>query len=614
MRAFTKTIGRTIKRNFARFIAVTAIITLGICFVCGLGTLSPKVLDTFDAKMKEHAVADVLVKAQSESGLSDAYIDDIAALECVEDVQAFTMLETEYEDDGVAERFYILPVAEPALNRLELLEGDFPADKQKQCVVERASDTIAEVSIGDTCKLTFTTPYGERTFEYTVSGIVANPLFFTRDGEHSLQNDLPLRKIVYIDPADFPLAAMLPATDVYVRVRNAQSHGVFDKPYRNAVTAAVEQMKTISDEHVYLTLEENKSTAFLKGVADKIDIITLLFPIFFILVTALVVLTTMSRLISEERSAIGCYRTLGYSDGRIIFKYLLFALVCCAIGIVVGNAIGAYLLPSVICPAFDIVFFLPPLTGVPRMTMGLISSAAMLAAVLGVTAYTASKELREKPAMLLKPKAPKAGKKIFLERIPWIWNRLSFKFKSMFRNVFRYVGRLLMIVISVAGSTALILAGFGLHDIAKTGTMTIQGIVVEGIGDSIKPIAAIIILFAAALSVLVIYNLTNMDISERKREIATLKVLGYYNIEVSGYVYREILLMAGFGIILGIPLGAGILAFVFHLLDFGSMLDVHWFSYIAAALVELATIACVDLLLTPKICRNDMNESLKAVE
>lgn len=607
------------KRNYARLLAVTAIITLGICFVCGLGVLGPKIRSTFDAQLRAQDVVDVIVKAQTESGLPDTLIDDLNALDCVEKTQPLTMLET--EGDETAERFYFMPVADMPFNRLALSEGAFPTEAG-QCVVERASDTIQARAIGDVCTLSVDTPIGTQTFEFTVTGIVVNPLFFTRDGDSSLQNEKPLSTVAYTALESFrdisPIAAMLannlPVTDLYVRVTDAQTQSTFSDGYASTVSKAVERMKAVSDEPAYLTLEENKSTAFLDAITDKIDVITMLFPIFFILVTALVVLTTMTRLVEEERAAIGCCRTLGYSEARIAFKYLLYALLCCCVGIILGNAIGAYLLPSVICPAFNIVFFLPPLTGAPDLTLGLLSSAAMLVAVLAVTGYAVHRSLNEKPAMLLKPKAPKPGKKIFLEHIPLLWKHMAFKYKSMFRNVFRYVGRLLMVVISVAGSTALMLAGFGLHNVANIGSMVISGIVVEGVGDSIRPIAAVIIVFAALLCILVVYNLTNMDISERRREIATLKVLGYNDLEVCGYVYRETLLMAFFGILLGLPLGVGLLWFVFYLLDFGSLLDVRWYSYLFSVAVELVAIVCVDLLLYPKIRKEDMNTSLKAVE
>lgn len=640
MRAFGKTVARTVKSNFARFLAITAIITIGVSFVSGLGALSPKVRSTFDNSLRTHNVADIIVKAQTADGLSKGTQADIAAAPCVADTVAFSMLE--FDKGDTAERCYVLPAFDTTVNKPELLEGEFPT-ASGQCVVERSSDTIAETAIGDAVTITLTNEYPiigkvEIPIELTVVGIVANPLFFCRDGDASIQfytdpdddtTGKPLDRILYTgqlkipDTVNLPFPNLsrdltLPVTDLYVRVKDAQNGSIFGAAYKQTVKNAVTDLQAITgsgeNDPVYLTLDDNKSTAFLDGIAEKVDVITLFFPVFFILVTALVVLTTMSRLIEEERAAVGCYRSLGVSDGKIAFKYLLFAATCCLIGMAIGNVVGAYLLPAVVCPAFNIVFFLPKLVGAPRMTLGLISSAAMLVAVLGVTGYTVWRSLSEKPAALLKPKAPKAGKKIFLERIPFLWNRLSFKFKSMFRNVFRYVGRLLMVVISVAGSTALVFAGFGLRDVAATDSMRIGAMIVTGIGDSIKPIAHIIIIFAAALCILVIYNLTNMDIGERRREIATLKVLGYNNLEVNGYVYREIFLMTFFGICIGLPLGVGILAFIFHSLDFGALSDIGWYSYLLSAAVELVSVLCVDLLLSPKICRDDMNESLKAVE
>ena len=132
MRAFGKTVLRTMKRNATRLLAATAIITLGICFVCGLGVLGPKIRSTFDAQLRAHDVVDVIVKAKSESGLSDTLIDELATLDCAENIQPLTMLEIEGEE--TAERFYFMPVADMPFNRLQLLEGDFPTEAG-QCVV-----------------------------------------------------------------------------------------------------------------------------------------------------------------------------------------------------------------------------------------------------------------------------------------------------------------------------------------------------------------------------------------------------------------------------------------------------------------------------------------------
>ena len=168
-----------------------------------------------------------------------------------------------------------------------------------------------------------------------------------------------------------------------------------------------------------------------------------------------------------------------------------------------------------------------------------------------------------------------------------------------------------MTVISVAGSTALIFAGFGLHDIAKADGHKVD---VAIIGDSLAMISVIVILFAICLCVLVIFNLTIMNIGERKRELATLKVLGYHDIEVSGYIFREIFIMAIFGIIVGLPLGYGLVAFIFEYLEFGSINDVKIASYIFTVLLVIVVICIVDLLLHFKNKKIDMTTSLKTVE
>jgi putative ABC transport system permease protein len=236
----------------------------------------------------------------------------------------------------------------------------------------------------------------------------------------------------------------------------------------------------------------------------------------------------------------------------------------------------------------------------------------MLFATLLVTLLVTNKSLKETPASLLLPLAPKPGKKILLERIPFIWNHLKFKYKSAVRNIFRYKGRLWMVIISVLGSTALVMAGLGIYDVSGA-VLEINGISVDLTG-TLKPIALIVVFFAMALSVLVLFNLTNMNIGERQKEIATLKVLGYKTLEVDGYVFREILAMAVMGILLGIPTGLGLLYFIFKYLDFGSIADIKWYSYFLAFFISLSFIGIVDLLLARKIHHIDMNESLKSVE
>ena len=195
----------------------------------------------------------------------------------------------------------------------------------------------------------------------------------------------------------------------------------------------------------------------------------------FLFVTILVVLSTMTRLLDEERGQIACLLTLGYSPFRIIFKYLLFAL----IGTVIGG-FGAYFaglgLARIVYVNFTWNYTLPPFTSHISLAFFFITFAVILVATLAATAIAGAKLTRQEPADLLRPKTPKAGKKVFLERIPFIWNRLSFTHKVTARNLFRYKKRMFMTVFGVAGAVVLLIAGFGTQ-------YSISGISAEQFGN-----------------------------------------------------------------------------------------------------------------------------------
>ena len=162
--------------------------------------------------------------------------------------------------------------------------------------------------------------------------------------------------------------------------------------------------------------------------------------------------------------------------------------------------------------------------------------------------------------------------------------------------------------VSVGGSTAIVLAGLALYNATQTSTK------LGAVADAVGEISSVIVLFACALCILVIYNLTNMNIAERTREIATLKVLGYNQNEVAGYIYREILIMSIMGIAVGIPFGCLLIWFLFGYLDIGIISDVSWWVYIATIGIVLVLVGLIDLLLLHKIKKVDMNTSLKNIE
>jgi len=600
MKTYLKTIFRTIKHNIGRFIAMTAIVLLGICFVTGLGTLSYKIEIAMSDKMQAHNVADIVAKSKSTFGFNDEQIDDIKNIEGVIEIQSLTVMDL--DDDGSNTRVVIAPLDNMKVNDFGIIKGTLPSNADEIAVLDE-SEVLPKHNVGDVV-----TVMGE---EKTISGIIFDPLYISKMAEPDMINEEDLELIVYFD-SQYNNMPFLPTTDLYIKVDN-KAQNLFVSEYLDKVDNVAQKIEdTLGSDNVKaLTLEENVGFAVCQSYNEKVDVITLIFPIFFIAVTALVVLTTMSRLIEEERSQIGCYATLGFGKAKITCKYLFFSLISCILGSSLGIASGMFMLPYAIIPAFDALLYMPPIPADVDLTMGIIATAGMFVAVLFVTVYLVLKETKNQPATLLRPKAPKAGKKIFLEYIPFIWKKLSFKYKSTCRNIFRYVKHLLMTVISVAGSTALIFAGFGLHDISKADNLEMD---VSMIGDSLAMISVIIILFAICLCVLVIFNLTIMNIGERKREIATLKVLGYHDLEVSGYIFREIFIMAFMGIIIGIPLGYALVAFIFAYLDFGSINNVQWYSYVCTVILVIVVVLLVDLLLHFKNKKIDMTTSLKTVE
>ncbi len=206
------------------------------------------------------------------------------------------------------------------------------------------------------------------------------------------------------------------------------------------------------------------SYSSVESDADSIEAIGTLFPIVFLVVAVLVSLTTITRLVEEERGLIGTYKALGYRNSEIYAKYLIYALAACLTGGIAGLILGFIALPAFIFVVFGIMYLLPGYAFAFDPVYGFGGTAIFVVAV-GGTAYLACRsEVRQTPAELMRPKAPKSGSRIFLEHIPAIWHRLSFLNKVTARNLFRYKRRFLMTVAGIMGCTALIVCGFAIRD------------------------------------------------------------------------------------------------------------------------------------------------------
>lgn len=201
-----------------------------------------------------------------------------------------------------------------------------------------------------------------------------------------------------------------------------------------------------------------------KGAADRMAAIAKVFPVFFFLVAALVCLTTMTRMVDEQRSQIGTMKALGYTTGQIAFKYVFYAAFASLTGSLVGLAVGLFAFPAIIYTAWLMMYVLPPVSFTPQLSL-MIGSTAASVLVTTLAAFAACyKELIETPALLMRPKAPKLGKKILIERMTFVWKRFSFTSKVTARNLFRYKKRFFMTVLGISGCTALLVAGFGIKD------------------------------------------------------------------------------------------------------------------------------------------------------
>ena len=539
--------------------------------------------------------------------------------------------------------------------------------------------------------------------------------------------------------------------------------------------------------------------------AERVGNLANVFPVIFFLVAALACLTTMTRMVEDQRTQIGSLKALGFSRWAISKKYIGYAFWASLLGGLIGLAVGCTLIPAVIANAFNIMYNIPALQFKVQPVVCVLAVLAAVVCTTGAGLWACLSTLMDTPANLMRPKSPKPGKRVFLERIKPLWRRLSFTWKVTMRNLFRYQRRFWMTVIGIGGCTALIVTGFGLHesifdildkqfdeislydatvgledpvtgdqmgrvtayldgneaverylecyqgtaDISVEGTaaknsylfvvddldnftqfidlrhrtddqpveLTDSGVVITeklsemlevSVGDSITleqddrrvqvPVTdivenyvyhyvyltehcyetlfeeraemntilvayadgtgqtesdavsadlmamdgvasysyiatirdsftdsmnainyavVIIILAAAALAFVVLYNLTNINITERTRELATLKVLGFYDREITAYVYRENVFLTLFGIALGLVLGRFLHAWMVvtvevDLVMFGRTAPAY--AYVLAAALTVVFSVVVNIAAHFRLKKVDMVESLKTVE
>lgn len=620
MKAFEKTVFRTFFSNKGRFIGNFLVVFLSLAITAGLGALPSSFKNSFLKNYEGRNVPDITIKFLKEidmEGFSDFSLDEFDEIKSAE---PFSSIDVKNGNNDCYSRVYWLDFENGKNCIPTLVEGEYPSN-ENEILVENESLNRPERNIGDSIELDLSPLLDEKGAkkEYKVVGIVESPLYISVAKERAMsEEEAYVDSIYYLSTAAFAGHEDLlpPSTDISI-VLNIE-HDYMSDEYKIAVDDMKRQINKMleivageKDVASYLTLEENTAYALFKNYNEKVSRIALVFPFFFIVVCALINLLTITRLIKDERSEIGCYRSLGVGKGKIILKYSSFSFLSVGLGSLVGYLLGTPFVPKVVYPAYNAVFSMRPYETALFNLEGILVAIITLLISLLVTSIATLSYLKETPASLLKEKSPKAGKKILLEKIPFIWNHTPFSYKNSFRNIFRHKKNSILTSLSVIGSTILILVGFSLLNVSAA---LENDDLYANVAGSMGNISTVIIIFAICMAVTVIYSLANMNIQDRNRELATLKVLGYHNKECSAYTFREIMLISLFSSLIGLPIGAGLIAWVFSYLGFGGIEDVRWYSYLLSFLfVSVATII-VNLLLFPKIKRIDMNSSLKSVE
>ncbi len=213
-----------------------------------------------------------------------------------------------------------------------------------------------------------------------------------------------------------------------------------------------------------LDREQNSGYASFIQDTESVENIGQVFPIVFFIVATLISLTSMTRMVEEQRTQIGTLKALGYNKFQIASKYVIYATLASIIGGILGMCVGFVILPKIIWLMYSMMYEIGDISLSFNWKFGMIGLGLIFICIVGATIYAVMRELRQTPAILMRPKAPKIGKRVLLERIPFIWKRLSFSRKVTVRNIFRYKKRFLMTIIGIMGCTALILTGFGLKD------------------------------------------------------------------------------------------------------------------------------------------------------
>lgn len=508
MNALTlKNLLREIKRTFTKFLSIFAICALGVAFFAGIRATSPDMKEAGDRLYNTYNLSDISVI--STSGLTADNIRDLESIEGIQAVRASLFVDAMARGTGEKEknlRLYSMPIKlkseyaplidlipdygidtspEYEMNGVEIVSGRMPLNDTEIALDYTLEGSLVK-QLGD--EITLTTSGGTVTLR--VVGFIRSPMYISmfERGTSSIGNGTSDGFAYASGNAISSLGTKLPVMSLlntyYTRadivISGKEGLSAYSDEYEalvNEVTDRIEDYASTQSGTWYIQDRSgNPGYSDYSENTDRIAAVGDVFPLIFFIVAALVCLTTMTRMVEEQRIEMGTMKALGYGGWQIAMKYAVYAMSACISGGVVGAIIGFKLFPYVIMKGYSIMYYLGKLETPYRADIAFMAIAAMAVCTAAATFSACYASLKEVPATLMRPKAPKAGRRVLLEKMPFIWKKLSFTSKVTVRNLFRYKKRFFMSVIGIAGSGALLVTAFGLND-------SIFGIIEKQFGD-----------------------------------------------------------------------------------------------------------------------------------
>lgn len=497
-----KILVREIRQNPGRFLSIFFIVVLGTAFLSGVRACEPDMRQSMNQYLKQHRYMDLRI--QSGLGLTDA---DVRA---VRKVPGVSRAEGAYSVDVLSDfnnTTSVLTVMSTVrgMNRMTVKQGRLPV-KENECLIDTELAAESKMKIGDSIHVYSGTKEkiagSLRRSTFKIVGTGSYPGYLTGDRGHSSVGSGTVDGFIAVNPSAFSMSSY---SVIFCRTKNTGKYATYSDAYTNHIKQVKKQLSSLGRARAeirknqlmqqlslaagsgsssgMLTQEkqlaqirengkwyifdrsEDQAYTEYRENASRIGAIGRVFPVIFFLVAVLVSLTTMTRMVEEDRGQIGLLGALGYGRGVILWKYAGYGLLAAVSGSIAGVLIGEKLLPYIIVNAYRHQFISLDQTVIPyewkySLLAGAAASICILAAALGACGHL----MREVPAELMRPEAPKGGSKILLERITPLWKRLNFSVKAAMRNIFRYKKRLCMTIIGVDACTALLLTGFGIRD------------------------------------------------------------------------------------------------------------------------------------------------------